>query len=262
MTLRPDVLAELRALIEALCEETISAEQMTHLEEMVLADPAAEEFYITYLHMQGRTTTRVLGRHAAIRGWRPGPALGSRGGRPRRARWPRSSGAVRAPGSLARPAIRDGRGRADRDARPGGLMDRQANRGAAGHCTGSAGRRPPLSQGGLRERPGHGRPTGPGRMGAGERTASRRRRSSARGTIPVPLRPRHAVDAHGCRAGRGRAGRPGIRLPREGLLLSWEAAGPGPRGGRGLRRLGLRLRRRRSRDRVRDERRARWQDAG
>ncbi len=52
MTFRPDPFAELRALIEALCEDSISPAQMTRLEELVLADPLAEEFYITYLHMQ------------------------------------------------------------------------------------------------------------------------------------------------------------------------------------------------------------------
>ena len=52
MNLRPDPFAELRTLIEAICEDAASAEQVARLEELVLADPRAEEFYITYLHMQ------------------------------------------------------------------------------------------------------------------------------------------------------------------------------------------------------------------
>lgn len=52
MTLGPDTHSELRALVEAVCEETITPEQMDRLEALVLADPEAAAFYITYLHMQ------------------------------------------------------------------------------------------------------------------------------------------------------------------------------------------------------------------
>lgn len=51
MTLRPDPFAELRALIDAICEGSASPEQVARLEELVLADPRAEELYITYMHM-------------------------------------------------------------------------------------------------------------------------------------------------------------------------------------------------------------------
>jgi hypothetical protein len=41
--------AELRALLDALCEESITAEQVRRLEELVLARPEAEAFYIQYM---------------------------------------------------------------------------------------------------------------------------------------------------------------------------------------------------------------------
>ena len=52
MTPGPDTFAELRALLEAVCEESVTPAQMARLEALVLADPEAEAFYITYLHMQ------------------------------------------------------------------------------------------------------------------------------------------------------------------------------------------------------------------
>jgi hypothetical protein len=42
---------ELRPLLDALCEETITAEQVRRLEELVLAHPEAESFYVQYLHL-------------------------------------------------------------------------------------------------------------------------------------------------------------------------------------------------------------------
>ena len=42
---------ELRSLLDALCEETITAEQVRRLEELVLAHPEAEGFYVQYLHL-------------------------------------------------------------------------------------------------------------------------------------------------------------------------------------------------------------------
>jgi hypothetical protein len=52
MTRGPDRLDEVRTLLEALCEETITPEQMARLEGLILADPAAEAFYIEFMHMQ------------------------------------------------------------------------------------------------------------------------------------------------------------------------------------------------------------------
>jgi hypothetical protein len=42
-------LAELRPLLDALCEETITPEQMRRLEELVLAHPEAEAHYVRYM---------------------------------------------------------------------------------------------------------------------------------------------------------------------------------------------------------------------
>jgi hypothetical protein len=40
---------ELLALVDALCEETITGEQMQRLEEMVLTDPQAAALYVQYM---------------------------------------------------------------------------------------------------------------------------------------------------------------------------------------------------------------------
>jgi hypothetical protein len=44
--------AELRALLDALCEESITPEQLRQLEALVLEDPRAEAFYIQYMSQQ------------------------------------------------------------------------------------------------------------------------------------------------------------------------------------------------------------------
>jgi hypothetical protein len=54
-------LAELRALLDALCEESITAEQMRRLEELVLAHPEAEAYYVQYLSLHAD-----LSRHFAV----------------------------------------------------------------------------------------------------------------------------------------------------------------------------------------------------
>src|SRR5262249_31842971 len=46
--------AELRGLVEALCEESIAPEQMARLEEILRADPEAEEFYISSILVQSK----------------------------------------------------------------------------------------------------------------------------------------------------------------------------------------------------------------
>jgi hypothetical protein len=43
--------AELRALLEALCEESITPEQVRRLEELVLAHPEAEAYYVQYVSL-------------------------------------------------------------------------------------------------------------------------------------------------------------------------------------------------------------------
>jgi hypothetical protein len=42
---------ELRGLLDALCEESITAEQMRRLEELVLAHPEAEAYYVQYMSL-------------------------------------------------------------------------------------------------------------------------------------------------------------------------------------------------------------------
>ena len=82
------------------------------------------------------------------------------------------------------------------------------------------------------------------------------------GPPPVPLGARHAGDAHRGRARGGGAGRPGVRVVRQGPLPPGQAPGQGPARGRGVRRLGAGLGDARPGDRVRHERLARRQDAG
>lgn len=48
----PDRDAELRVLLEALCEESITPEQMARLEAMMMADPEAETIYLEFMHLQ------------------------------------------------------------------------------------------------------------------------------------------------------------------------------------------------------------------
>jgi hypothetical protein len=44
--------AELQALLDALCEESVTAEQVRRLEELVLTRPEAEAYYVQYLSLQ------------------------------------------------------------------------------------------------------------------------------------------------------------------------------------------------------------------
>ena len=53
-------LDELRELLDALCEESSSAEQLRRLEELVLAHPEAEAYYVQYMSLYAD-----LGRHFA-----------------------------------------------------------------------------------------------------------------------------------------------------------------------------------------------------
>ncbi len=72
----PDRLDEVRTLLDALCEETITPEQMARLEALILADPAAEAFYIEFMHMQA-------GFLREFGGASPGLGAGGPGSRPR-----------------------------------------------------------------------------------------------------------------------------------------------------------------------------------
>jgi hypothetical protein len=51
MSRRFENVDELRALLDALCEESITAEQMQRLEELVLNHPEAEAYYVQYLSL-------------------------------------------------------------------------------------------------------------------------------------------------------------------------------------------------------------------
>jgi hypothetical protein len=51
MTLQFQDFAEFQGLLDALCEETITAEQMHRLEELVLAHPEAEAYYVQYMSL-------------------------------------------------------------------------------------------------------------------------------------------------------------------------------------------------------------------
>jgi hypothetical protein len=58
MTRPFDEFAELRSLLDALCEESINPEQLRRLEELVLGRPEAEAYYLQYMSLYAE-----LGRH-------------------------------------------------------------------------------------------------------------------------------------------------------------------------------------------------------
>ena len=53
--------AELQALLNAVCEEAATPEQMQRLEEVVLADPAAEAYYVQYMSFYADLIRGVAG---------------------------------------------------------------------------------------------------------------------------------------------------------------------------------------------------------
>jgi Concanavalin A-like lectin/glucanases superfamily len=53
--------AELRELLEAMCEERATPDQLRRLETMVLADPQAEELYITFMTLQATLRCKFRG---------------------------------------------------------------------------------------------------------------------------------------------------------------------------------------------------------
>ena len=57
---------ELRRLLDALCEEAITARQMRRLEELLLRDPAAEAFYVQCVAMYA-DLARLHGRPPRLR---------------------------------------------------------------------------------------------------------------------------------------------------------------------------------------------------
>src|SRR5690349_6271231 len=79
---------ELRALLDALCEETITPEQVARLEELVLAHPEAEAFYVQRMSLHAdlirhfRALPEQAGEAEAAPLAEPAP-------QPRSRRWPR-----------------------------------------------------------------------------------------------------------------------------------------------------------------------------
>jgi hypothetical protein len=107
MTRPLDDFTELRALLDAVCEEVITPEQMRRLEELILNHPEAEAFYVQYMHQHAdlaghfavlpAPTEETLARHGSTAECRPlapreeGSSRGPRGlpssARPRRSTW-------------------------------------------------------------------------------------------------------------------------------------------------------------------------------
>jgi len=57
---------ELRVLLDALCEETITAEQMRRLEELVLGHPEAEAYYVQYMNLYADLARNFGGMSRAL----------------------------------------------------------------------------------------------------------------------------------------------------------------------------------------------------
>ncbi len=65
MTPESPVIAELRGLLDALCEESITPEQVQRLEQLVLINPEAEAYYVQFMSFYAdlaRTVVRLPGR--------------------------------------------------------------------------------------------------------------------------------------------------------------------------------------------------------
>ena len=60
---------ELRGLVDAVCDETVTSGQMQRLEELVLAHPEAEAFYVQYMTLVADLDRQFAGQ--------PGPAVRS-----------------------------------------------------------------------------------------------------------------------------------------------------------------------------------------
>src|SRR5262249_19848261 len=87
--------AELEALIDALCEGSITAEQVQRLEQLVLAHPEAEAYYVQAmsLHADLALHLRALpGLTGAGRGGRVGTVTPAALPVPQRRRWPAGRG--------------------------------------------------------------------------------------------------------------------------------------------------------------------------
>jgi hypothetical protein len=74
-------MSELRSLLDALCEETITPDQMRRLEEILLQHPEAEAYYVQYLS-QYADLARHFSAGGALRGAGGSPVLANAGGLP------------------------------------------------------------------------------------------------------------------------------------------------------------------------------------
>lgn len=108
MTSESPVIAELRVLLDALCEESITPEQLQRLEELVLAHPEAEAFYVQFMSFQAdlvRTVGLSGGAEEAVRtppapANQPTPVASAASDAPRRRRFNRTALAVLAASTL------------------------------------------------------------------------------------------------------------------------------------------------------------------
>jgi Concanavalin A-like lectin/glucanases superfamily/FecR protein len=66
---------ELRALLEALCDESITSGQKARVEELLLGDPEAEIYYIHYMQMQAEILREFGGAVPVSGAGRPEPVL-------------------------------------------------------------------------------------------------------------------------------------------------------------------------------------------
>ncbi|HEV3385197.1 MAG TPA: hypothetical protein VG097_10285, partial [Gemmata sp.] len=55
------VLAELQPLLDAVCEESITPEQLARMEELVLAHPEAEQHYIRFMSFHADLIGTIAG---------------------------------------------------------------------------------------------------------------------------------------------------------------------------------------------------------
>jgi hypothetical protein len=94
MTHSSDDFTELHRLLDALCEETITADQMRRLEEILLQRPEAEAYYVQYMSLYADLVRRFAAAPApAAAGSTAGSTLGLPGSGPART-WRRRTWAV------------------------------------------------------------------------------------------------------------------------------------------------------------------------
>ncbi len=74
--------AELQQLLDALCEQTISLEQMRRLEELLLANPQAEAYYVLFMSQCADLREYFSADQANPQALGPAPQAGSESGLP------------------------------------------------------------------------------------------------------------------------------------------------------------------------------------